>query len=749
MKCNGMSVSVRELFLFFLDHFFFFDYIFFLHPKLAPQITHSSQIDFNIKQLNMKNATHTHTISGWEQQQQYPPPQHQQFYSDQMMYDNRSQYSSGPMSPPTLPPKSLKKKLLKGSLAAIKNAFVKSTKPLRRQNSLVEQKDRNRASGLRRQHSMMESRSNSAYGMRSPHLMHREQQIFYDDAMLQQRRYYNEEVNYMNQEQIYDNYANVRATQNYYEQENVYANRALIELERQAHEQKMQQQTRYETEPRSGGRIVRRHSMADRTRASPLFIARCEREITRPSRTDIIEREDIYQTRSGAFMMDPNAMHRNARDDEIIYQSRREMHLDHLYQSKKEMQQRIHQGRVEVERATHSESPSLPSSSSATTPIMSDSAASPLREQIYQSRRELKQKGFKTRTELRDHIYQTRREAMESMAEPSYVSKKRVEIQHHEEPMSDERDANISSDSRLDSKSIQHDENNVTTTESMQSEQSKTSNQCTDDETIAIEPVIANQNSRNSSGSDDEEPSIKSPNQSELQNTVIQVQTTQTAHTSQATPAPMTDIDEHSTPLSPRADRAHLSNMIKRIAPHPPPRSVDTNLSTNFHASCTSMETNYTSSQISLPIGPPAAQSTPYNSEITLGNQPNLETTATTDGECTFYPPLREQSTTRGVVDENGGTLCDNVWNVSINIPKGAIPSGVQQEIYFTVTDPRLSQTVGGPPLDMENGWLCFLHFYFHYQNDDNSECLLCSDFRLLDFHISFVILWTICTRLS
>lgn len=628
----------------------------------------------------------------------------QQYYDDRMMYDNQYRTQT-----PLLPPKTKKNKFLKGSLAAIKNVLLKSTKPLRRQNSMAETKsERPKAAiGLRRQQSMMEHRD--AYTIRSPQFPQRQQQV-YDELDYSQRQRMNRiypsgdsyygDTTYMNQsDRIYDNYPNANSSQNYYEQENLYANRALIELERKSHE--LQQYGGGEA--RSGTRIVRRHSMADRTtnRSSPMIGSRIgdSRKRCDPS-MDV--REDIYQTRSGAFMMDPHLMRNviRTRDEEAIYQSRREMHLDHLYQSKKEMQQRIHQGRLEVERAAMSESPSLPSSSSATTPVLSDQASS-IRDPIYQSRRELKEKGFKTRTQLRDHIYQTRRETMESMAEPMYVSSKRVEVQRHQEPVI------------YESKEVELVDVVKQTAPIAIAEQSP------DDMPINSEllsaapsmPTIANQNSRNSSGSDDESILI-SPNQSDLHKsvaapTVVNDQSNAIVETAES---PM----NNNTPLSPRADRAHLSNIIKRIAPQPPPRTIEQNdgnysagMPINLQASRTSIETHYTSSQISLPIGPPAAQSTPYTSDMML-EKPNGA-----HGNDLFNPPLREQTTTRGKFDENGGTLSDNVWNVSINIPPGAIPAGVQQEIYFTVTDPRMSQDVGGPPLDMENGW-CYLSILSH-----------------------------------
>ncbi|KAL1382250.1 hypothetical protein pipiens_013279 [Culex pipiens pipiens] len=152
-----------------------------------------------------------------------------------------------------------------------------------------------------------------------------------------------------------------------------------------------------------------------------------------------------------------------------------------------------------------------------------------------------------------------------------------------------------------------------------------------------------------------------------------------------------------STPLSSRA--THISNFLKRTGPPPPafqpppppittapPASVVSPSAAEVYASRTSIETQYTS-QMSLPIGPPNAHSTPFASEMSLG-----------------LPPPRQPITRRGVFDASGGTLADPIWNVSLQIPPGAIPAGIKQEIYFTVTDPRLSESVGGPPLDMENG---------------------------------------------
>lgn len=622
-----------------------------------------------------------------------------------ILYDH--QFNNTP--PPLPPPKSAKIKFLKSPLVAIKNAFLKTTKPLRRQNSMVEPKDqRPRVSHLRRQHSMMEYRP-SGYNMRSPECMQLEQRYYADDNYHRQYNYQRHEpyyqqdgnTNYANcgydNRGGYDNRMYNRGTG--YNEENLYANRAFIELERQTTSGQRggpsydDHSDGGERTRSSGGRIVRRHSMADRSisRESPMFAARSShRERSAPrdnSRMDdnrvldVSHRDDIYQTRSGAFMMEERNPRSN-RAEEAIYQSRREMHLDHLYQSKKEMQQRIHQGRLEVERAASSESPSIPSST-ATTPTVGD-GTSPVRETIYATRKELKERGFKTRTQLRDHIYQTRREALESMAEPIYVSsKQRQELPKPPEPSIAE---------------VRENDSLVGPTSSEQLADDSISSMVT--LPVAAYPLLtttifANQNSRNSTGS------VDMTNEEE---TMCPTHHTDPQQNTMTDNNPITDSDVVSEagkmPLSPRADRSHISNIIKRVASQPPPPPSiaqpegSERSNTNVNASRTSIETNYTLSVLSLPTGPPAAHSTPYASEAMLDSD-------------TFYPPLREPSTTRGTFDETGGTLSDSVWKVSIDIPAGAIPPGRQQEIYFTVTDPRMSQTVGGPPLDMENGWFC------------------------------------------
>lgn len=547
-------------------------------------------------------------------------------------FNERQQYYGG-NTPPPLPPPKPKKTFLKSPLVALKRAFLKSTKPLRRQNSLVDAEHKPRPI-LRRQHSMLENRSHAP--LMTPEMSHRQ----YNDYNENMQRYLarhepfypkDSHSTYQNMETeaIYGNCGN----ENYYEQESLYANRALIELERRSVSQPPQP---------SGSRIVRRHSMADRSTGMQ------DRRMIGVNRRTVEQEppENIYQTRSGAYMMQSanmsNMAYRKGREDEAIYQSRKEMHRDHLYQSKKEMQQRIHQGRLEAERAA-SESPIYVTRRE----MMPSEGSDVIRDPIYQSRRELKEKGFKTRTQLRDHIYQSRIDAMQSMAEPVYVSKR--EIKH--EPIYESREP--------ETIEIQNDAGHKSVQNRLPS---------LNDGMIDEPPIM---NKETGEEGDEDEDTLTNANQSDMQKSVDRtvVETPQTLE----------------TPLSPRANRAHISNMIKRTAP-PPADDVPIGMSR------TSMETQYTS-QASLPIGPPNASSTPFGSSLGL-------------------PPLREPSTTRGVFDANGGTLCDNVWNVSINIPQGAIPPNVQQEVYFTVTDPRLSQSVGGPPLDMENGLFCqFIYF--------------------------------------
>lgn len=60
-------------------------------------------------------------------------------------------------------------------------------------------------------------------------------------------------------------------------------------------------------------------------------------------------------------------------------------------------------------------------------------------------------------------------------------------------------------------------------------------------------------------------------------------------------------------------------------------------------------------------------------------------------------------ATARGIFNGNGGVLSSIETGVSIIIPQGAIPEGVEQEIYFKVC--RDNSIL--PPLDKEKGQWC------------------------------------------
>lgn len=66
-------------------------------------------------------------------------------------------------------------------------------------------------------------------------------------------------------------------------------------------------------------------------------------------------------------------------------------------------------------------------------------------------------------------------------------------------------------------------------------------------------------------------------------------------------------------------------------------------------------------------------------------------------------------ATARGVFNSNGGVLSSIETGVSIIIPQGAIPEGVEQEIYFKVC--RDNSIL--PPLDKEKGTCALLRSVF------------------------------------
>ncbi|XP_058821475.1 tight junction protein ZO-1 isoform X3 [Topomyia yanbarensis] len=608
------------------------------------------------------------------------------------LYSSRSHHHS--VLPPELPAKPPKKNLLRSPLKAIKNVFIKSTRPLRRQVSLAEA-DKKLRPILKRQHSLMEPRSTRMmdtrfqepiydsrqyYGQPQYHYDPRQQMspppLHHSQGYQRHEPYYPKDPNstYQNleSESIYGNYG----AGGYYDQEheNLYANRALIELER----------ARPGLVPGSGSnstgrRIVRRHSMADRSAPSPSFNnisrRRMGSERYHMDMNTSMNDDSIYQSKSGSFMYNETRDPHRRAADEPVYQSRKEMHRDHLYQSKQQMQDRIHQSRLEMQQNQQRDHGGSPGNSIRARDVTESSSSSPS-SSTYSTRKELKEKGFKPRTQLRDQIYQSRREAMESMAEPDYISKR--ELKH--EPIYEVKNE-VDVVSSLDLSKLQIGENKLELNIREDDSINKTTTNLLEDNEIHNET----QNDESSKAplavsEDDDDDTLTKANESDLQKVA--------AAASQI---------EVTTPLSSRAN--HISNFLKRTAPpafQPPPPPLPTANATitpvisprpiEVYDSRTSIETQYTS-QMSLPIGPPNAHSTPFASEMSLG-----------------LPPPRQPITRRGIFDSTGGTLADPIWNVSLQIPAGAIPAGTMQEIYFTVTDPRLSESVGGPPLDMENG---------------------------------------------
>ncbi|XP_058454129.1 uncharacterized protein LOC131432084 isoform X3 [Malaya genurostris] len=626
------------------------------------------------------------------QQQQLPlPPIPGTIEYD--VYNSKNHPQSGP--PPELPAKPLKKNILRSPLKAIKNVFIKSTRPLRRQVSLAET-DKKLRPILKRQHSMMEPRSTRIdtrfhepiydsrqyFGQQMYHYDPRQQISLpsrHNQGYQRHEPFYPKDPNstYQNleSESIYGNYG----MGGYYEQEqeNLYANRALIELERPRPD--LMPGSGFNT---TGRRIIRRHSMADRSAPSPSFnninrrrlgSDRYHMEMNRS-----INDDSIYQSKSGSYMYNEARDPHRRTVDEPVYQSRKEMHRDHLYQSKKQMQDRIQQSRLEMQQTQHRDRCDSPGNSIRAKDITESSSSSPS-SSTYSTRKELKEKGFKPRTQLRDQIYQSRREAMESMAEPDYISKR--ELKH--EPIYEVRNE-IEAVSSLELSKLQITENKLDLNVQEDDPINDTvTNQPVDAVHDEIEPIESSK-APLAVSEDDDDDTLTKTNESDLQKV--------TAVASQI---------KVTTPLSSRS--THISNFLKRTAPPPappafqpppPPLSTGNTTSTTVvsprsaevYDSRTSIETQY-NSQMSLPIGPPNAHSTPFTSEMSLG-----------------LPPPRQPITRRGIFDSTGGTLADPIWNVSLQIPAGAIPTGTKQEIYFTVTDPRLSESVGGPPLDMENG---------------------------------------------
>ncbi|XP_053671073.1 tight junction protein ZO-1 [Anopheles nili] len=702
-----------------------------------------------------------------------------------------------PSLPPELPAKPPKKNILKSPLKAIKNAFIKSTRPLRRQVSLVGDSDKKSLRPiLKRQHSMMEPRSSRMSNMRRPdqqqqhydqrQMYAQEQQAYYNDprygssyqgpyspqpvrGFQRHEPYYPKDANstYQNLEleSMYgSNGAHGRSYydpdqpdgQGYYPQaENLYANRALIELER----------GRGPLGPGAtvstlGRRIVRRHSMADRTVPSPSFSQLNRRRMgseRAPHHAPITDHhrmamgnanvshssahdESIYQSKSGSYLYNEAREHTRRTFEDPVYQSRREMHRDHLYQSKKQMQDRIQQSRM-VEMHPQSQqqqqqqagsSPASGNGSSSmggtTTSAASDrfmrnqglagtasgscssspnSPSSSSCKSGYSSSRnggEMRER----RSQMRDQIYQSRKEAMESMAEPVYVSRRELKHEPIYESKNEHDSERVTGQQGCDPPVAAMEQLSMTTidtpSDSVQQQDVACDTTVVEGESASV-PAVAKVHNLGAplaaEEDDDDEDEMDENERSEERTLTVsnqndsgfEKQTSAGGNGPTATSSPV-PVPPLGTPKSVRA--THLSNFLKRTAPPvmpppPPPTNRPPRPEAPVYVSRTSIETQYTSqatgSQMSLPIGPPNATSTPFASELSLG-----------------LPPPRQPITRRGLFDASGGSLADPIWNVSLHIPPGAIAPGVQQEIYFTVTDPRLSESVGGPPLDMENG---------------------------------------------
>ncbi|XP_067643044.1 tight junction protein ZO-1 isoform X3 [Eurosta solidaginis] len=667
---------------------------------------------------------------------QMPPPR--QYYEENLM-------------PPPLPPHKVKKKsVLKSPLVAIKNVFIKSTRPLRRMNSMVEP-ERKPKSSIKRQHSMLER------GMQRPY--YPDEYPTYPAGF--ESRYYNppRDQYYMQQhrggggedqyhikglgnstyqnletEDIYGYMGSVPRMQgarrdeyNASNYEDLYANRAFIDLERR-------QAEAMAAANRGGRKIIRRHSTTTADRMD-------NKRLTTAPHSVYAQDDEMYQSSNYEMYAPHNVQQRRAPNSEVmtrrrfdvaaageivepIYQTRREVqreiHRNHLYQSKKEMQERINKGKQNMEQACNSQGSSS----------QSDRDDKSERDPLYQSRREVKESALKTRAQLREQIYQTRRDALDSMAEPTYVSRKQKDAAaNRPEPIYETKEENILQSRENETDEKKEEKTECVVNEINQSEETTLSRSDLQNssDTVIENTVITMQNTVKAAPlvqcedvdddlEGDEQPKVDGDATfaaSDVNDIKLQPLTQESRELSdevfEALNMPTSPLIVEGPPIvplaSPKPSKSmktrlprvpfHISNILKRTGP-PPTNSA-------IADSRTSLETQYTS-QGSLPVGPPKASSTPYTSNMSLPIAGPVPTTAVPPATSAFPAIPRETQTTRGVFDSNGGTLADNVWNVSLIIPPGAIPSGVRQEIYFTVSDPRLGEAVGRPPLDMENG---------------------------------------------
>lgn len=585
--------------------------------------------------------------------------------------------------PPDLPAKP-KKNILKSPLKALKNAIVKSTKSLRRQASFMDPSEsKKQRAALRRQHSLMERGSGRMFY--SPQHHPSQSQDYYEYQQQQYHNYYQQQQQerqyyppqderYMwqqrheryypandpygdNEEPLYGNYGRPRQSD-----ENIYANRALIELERPVQK------------PSRG--IIRRHSMNERHQVPPGFATITKRRSKYAEDIDekfnqMVVDEPIYQSQRGSYMYQEQV----AKPKYHLDPSHREMKRRQFFERPIEDNEKLLQTRKEV---------NSPAGSSASTPT---SASSPSKERnLRDSRRQLK-----------EQIYQSRLETMQSMAEPIYVSKS-------SSGASTNASSNLRSQPIYESKKECEDYENEKSKDMNEDAETSNENNETAEKSLleVIEETIKKNQSQdhlNDGYIDGDVANGSNENQNQSEFPFVDDDTNEGSEST----LQETAIESSEVVKKPSRAPEHISNIIKRSAPPPPPIRSPTTTKTaeTVYESHTSIDTHYTmSSQASLPVGPPNAQSTPYASELTL-----KEHKAAARARFLAAPPLRQPMTTKGCFDENGGVLEDKTWNVSLIIPPNALPAGVRQEIYFTVTDPRMSESVGGPPLDMENGW--------------------------------------------
>ena len=584
--------------------------------------------------------------------------------------------------PPELPVKP-KKNPLKSPLKAIKNVIVKGTKSLRRQASFMEPSEsKKQRAALRRQHSMMERGSSRMFYSPQHYPAQNQAQDYYEYQQQQYYNYYQQQQApqqgyypqnddrymwyqrherfypsndlYAEGEPLYGNYGRSQTSE-----ENIYANRALIELERPVQ--------------KTGGRIIRRHSMNERHQVPPAFATLTKRRSKYAEDIDekfaqMVVDEPIYQSQRGSYMYQEQVKPKYHPDPSLHEMKRRQ-----FFERPIEDNEKLLQTRKDL---------NSPAGSSASTPT---SVSSPSRERnLRDSRRQLK-----------EQIYQSRIEAMQSMAEPIYVSKS-------SSGTSTNTGGNLRSQPIYESKKECEDynENEKSKDTSEEADTSNENNETAEKSLLeAIEETILKNKSQDDLNEGYVESSVANGSDENKNQSEIPFADDDTNDGSDNT-LHQTAIERTDAVKKPSRAPEHISNIIKRSAPPPPPVRSPTTAKSPVYESHTSIDTQYTS-QVSLPVGPPNAQSTPYTSELTLKEQ-----RAAARARFLSAPPLRPPITTKGCFDENGGILEDKTWNVSLIIPPNALPAGIRQEIYFTVSDPRMSESVGGPPLDMENGWL-------------------------------------------